>query len=38
MHTLNIHFKDFWYTKINLTQIWYDENNKQHEFLILNNY
>ena len=24
---LNIRFKDFWYTKINLTQIWYDEFN-----------
>ena len=21
---LNVCFKDFWYTKINLTQIWYD--------------
>ena len=24
---LNVHFKDFWYTKINLTQIWQDEFN-----------
>ena len=22
---LNVRFKDFWYTKINLTQIWYDK-------------
>ena len=22
---LNVRFKDFWYTKINPTQIWYDE-------------
>jgi hypothetical protein len=24
---LNVCFKDFWYTKINLTKIWYDEFN-----------
>ena len=29
---LNIRFKVFWYTKINPTQIWYDE------FLSLNNH
>ena len=22
---LNVRYKDFWYSKINLTQIWYDE-------------
>ena len=22
---LNVRFKDFWYTKINLTKIWYNE-------------
>ena len=22
----NVRFKDFWYTKINLTQIWYNNN------------
>ena len=25
---LNVRFKDFWYAKINLTQIWYDEFNE----------
>ena len=40
---LNVRFIDFWYAKINLTQIWYDEFNqlalkvknsllKKHEF------
>jgi hypothetical protein len=24
---LNVNFKDFWYTKINPTQIWYDKFN-----------
>ena len=24
---LNVRFKDFWYSKINPTQIWYDEFN-----------
>ena len=24
---LNVNFKDFWYTKIDLTQIWYDKFN-----------
>ena len=24
---LNVRFKDFWFTKLNLTQIWYEELN-----------
>ena len=44
LSVLNTCFKDFWYTKIDLTQIWYDEFkvknslHTQHEYLTLNNY
>ena len=30
---LNVRFTDFWYAKINLIQIWYDEFNKEYSFL-----
>ena len=32
---LNVCFKDFWYTRINLTQIWYDEL-KKYILMIVN--
>ena len=41
---LNRCFKDFWYTKINLTHIWYKHQKvkksqyTQHEFLTFNNH